>query len=135
MSFKFEDTMQIEIKDAIDAFVIGAQFVDPVGLAEDLKVLTDTGWRIGVVASGSIGLGKDSLTIVVTPAANKFRVVWALSIHAEGGVKIGYSEVVKRPGDFDGTVLTHVVSDALKAGEAEVKQWSNALALARAAIA
>lgn len=135
MSFKYEDAMEIDPKEAVTSFIGGAPYIDPDGLFADIKVLTDTGWKLGVVAPGSIGLSKDSLTIVATPSTNKFRVTWALSIHAKGGVKIGYSEVVQRPGDLDGTVIEHVVKDALKAGEEEVKQWSDALSQARAAIA
>jgi hypothetical protein len=135
MSFKFDDTMKIEIPEAVAAFIPGAAFIDPDGLTEDLKRLTENEWQIGVVQAGSVGASKDSVTIVATQAKNKFRLSWALSIHSKDNVKLGYAEAELRPGDLEDETVYRLVTAALEAGEEEVKKWSDALALARAAVA
>lgn len=136
MSFKYDDTMIPNPEEAVSMFTATAQYVDPEALSQDLQKLLADDWVMDVSTPQSIGLSQNkSLILTITPASKKFRVLYAVSVMAEGGTKIGYAEEEKRPGDLNQQAIHALVTKAVEEGQAEVNKWSDALAQARAAIA
>jgi hypothetical protein len=107
--------------------------LDPVGLHDDDVFLADSGWEVNEDVEDHVTYLKAGGVLKLTGGQSEeieHRLKWELSIHANN-TQVGYSMIVLRPGDMNGSTITRLIKEAVDGGQAELNKWSDALAEAR----
>jgi hypothetical protein len=114
-------------------FATALPVLDGQGILDDNTFLLGAAWEINEDVEDHVLYQKKggSLRLRLNQDDdNQHRLKWELTIHA-GETQVGYATIILRPGDMNGSTTKRLVEEALEAGDAEFKKWSDALSEAR----
>jgi hypothetical protein len=107
--------------------------LDPQGLYDDHTMLLGSGWVADENEEDRSTYLKSNGVLRLTCGQDEnseHRLKWELTLHANNA-SVGYSLIVLRPGDMNGSTVGRLIKEALATSEKEFKVWSDALAEVR----
>lgn len=116
----------------------GVPTIDPEGVATDSDLLKGVGWKCDEIGENYCTWTRANGVVHLRAAIsqdNFHRLLWEISIFTPGAdssyTQVGYSKITLRPGDLSQKILSALIKDAVKTGEAEINKLTDALAEAR----